>query len=307
MGTALEAKARGLSETTLEAKPGAKKEPQQEASVVFRHDKALREKFVKKEYNATSRQFNSPQMQLEYDKIKIVPYEEKGFQASIPWKKDPPPFRNNLKPVLKRQQGTLRSLHRHGVNRDDVSKIFKDYEARKYIERTSEEHAGEVVAPKKMITNARSGIKDIPEADCAKEVSLINNELSLSAGKILGLVWDPGQDVFKLKGDPSPGGKTSKKKPKMKDGNIVWTLRSLFSTLFKVFDPKSFVGPYTIRGKHLQRLTMLKQGWNEEIPTKYLNQWLTWLQELDDIQLLGSTSMYKRPITKVLPLDFPPM
>ena len=394
MRTALEAKARGLSETTLEANKSPKK-AQQEAEVVYRHDKDLHEKFVKKEYNATNRQFDSPQMQLEYDKMKIIPCKEgKGYQASIPWKMDPPPFRNNEKLVRKRQQGTLRSLHRHGINRDDVAKIFGDYEAKKYIERITkeqveedrshlipyfpvvnrsrhttkirlvfdcaavynglslnnnmycgpnlltnflqilfrfrkfkygfvsdisemflrtrldpkdycyhrflfEDESGEIqhyqwlrtlfggtampnvsqkvlhvncelhgqenpdaavtctestymddiidskttekeiqelikqlvrlfdyadMAPKKMITNARSVLKDIPEADRAKEVSLINNELSLSEGKILGLIWDPDQDVFRLKGDPNPGGKTSKKKPKMKDGNIVWTL-----------------------------------------------------------------------------------
>ena len=147
------------------------------------------------------------------------------------------------------------------------------------------EHAD--MQARKFITNCKSVMKTIPETHRAKEVTLVNDEITLGEGKILGLVWNPEDDTLRMKGDPTPGGKTCKRKPKMKDGKIVWTLRTVLSTLFKIYDVLSIIGPFTIRGKViLQRLTMLKMGWDEEIPKVYEEQWLRWLEEIKDMHLI---------------------
>ena len=142
------------------------------------------------------------------------------------------------------------------------------------------------MVPGKFASNSKAVLESIPEDKRAKEVSLVNNELTISEGKVLGVYWDPQDDTLKLRGDPTPGSKKKPKtKAKMRNGEFVWTTRTVLSTLFKCYDPLGMVSPFTVRGKViLQRLTLLKRGWDEEIPEHYKTLWTTWLQELQDME-----------------------
>jgi hypothetical protein len=142
------------------------------------------------------------------------------------------------------------------------------------------------MVPGKFASNSKAVLESIPADRRAKEVSLVNNELTLSEGKVLGVYWDPQDDTLKLRGDPTPGSrKKPKKKTKMRDGEIVWTTRTVLSTLFKCYDPLGMCSAFTVQGKIiLQRLTLLKLGWDQEIPLHYKKLWMTWLKELDNME-----------------------
>jgi hypothetical protein len=140
--------------------------------------------------------------------------------------------------------------------------------------------------PRKWLSNSKEVLDGIPAADRAKEVELVDDQLCLNDGKILGVKYSPSADVFFMTGSETPGGKTSKRKiPLDKDGSISWSKRLLLSTLFKQYDPLGFASPFTIRGKViLQRLQALNIGWDDPIPNHYLKLWQKWLSCLGDLE-----------------------
>ncbi|XP_076280087.1 uncharacterized protein LOC143219483 [Lasioglossum baleicum] len=78
--------------------------------------------------------------------------------------------------------------------------------------------------------------------------------------KILGISWNPSRDSFEFNvhlSDPPP-----------------LTKRAILSTIAKLYDPLGWVTPAIIPAKILiQALWRLKVGWDDVIPTQYLEQW----------------------------------
>ena len=141
------------------------------------------------------------------------------------------------------------------------------------------------MVPRKFSSNSKAVLATIPEEDRAKEISLVNSELTSEDNKVLGVIWSPVDDMLKMRGTPLPGGKTSRRKHKTRDGETVWTLRTVLSVLFKIYDPIGIVGAFTIKGKIILQLLMCaKTGWDVEICEKYKKMWIDWLDELNDME-----------------------
>ena len=133
--------------------------------------------------------------------------------------------------------------------------------------------------PVKWNSNSKNVLSQIPEEERASEVKILGEDLSIDNSKILGLIYNPEEDVFTYKGDPSPGGKTNKKLKRKDTGEH--TRRNLLSVIMKIFDPLGFISPFTIRGKLImQRVMITKLDWEDTIPEKCLDMWLKWLQEM---------------------------
>ncbi|XP_071088959.1 uncharacterized protein [Haliotis cracherodii] len=91
--------------------------------------------------------------------------------------------------------------------------------------------------------------------------------------KILGVVWDPKDDVLKYK----------VKQPDLKGSNL--TKRIVLSELSKVYDPIGFAGAYLIKGKvMMQQLWSSGVSWDEELGERETVSWINFFSELKELQ-----------------------
>ncbi|XP_024887554.1 uncharacterized protein LOC112464651 [Temnothorax curvispinosus] len=84
--------------------------------------------------------------------------------------------------------------------------------------------------------------------------------------KILGIAWNPPQDVFQFQvATQNPG----------------TTKRAILSTIAKLFDPLGWVAPVVVTAKiFMQQLWLLKINWDDEIPDTHLRPWVSYHSKL---------------------------
>jgi hypothetical protein len=59
------------------------------------------------------------------------------------------------------------------------------------------------------------------------------------------------------------------------------TKREILSLLMSIFDPMGFISHFTIKAKILlQDIWRCEIGWDDELPTQFLEKWNNWIQEL---------------------------
>ena len=86
--------------------------------------------------------------------------------------------------------------------------------------------------------------------------------------KVLGMVWDPKEDVFGFCG------------VEVAD-DLVVTKRVILSVVSRLYDPFGFCGPFTMYAKILMQDTwMLNLGWDEDVPQELLNRFRRWVSDL---------------------------
>ncbi|CAH2092355.1 unnamed protein product [Euphydryas editha] len=90
--------------------------------------------------------------------------------------------------------------------------------------------------------------------------------------KILGLTWDPRGDFFRYSVDLSP-----QKEPVTK--------RRIISDISRLFDPLGWLAPCIIAAKILiQKLWLAGIGWDEQVPTNLISEWITYRKNLTALQ-----------------------
>ena len=132
----------------------------------------------------------------------------------------------------------------------------------------------------KWISNSRTVLSSIPEADRAKEVKTLDLEKqALPVERALGIEWSVEEDVFRFKVCLKP-------KPE--------TRRGILSTVSSVYDPLGFLSPFVFTAKHiLQQLCKLSGGWDEEIPEALRKPWQRWLMGLKQMEEFSITRCIK--------------
>ena len=134
----------------------------------------------------------------------------------------------------------------------------------------------------KWTSNSRAVLASVPAEERAKEVK----DLDLDKDKLpmesaLGMRWDTESDMFFFLITP--------KQPAI-------TRRSILSVLNSVYDPLGFLAPVMLTGKGiLQDLYRLNCGWDESIPTAYIDKWKEWLKDLNLISSLRIRRCLKPP------------
>ncbi|XP_043244025.1 uncharacterized protein LOC122392808 [Amphibalanus amphitrite] len=87
--------------------------------------------------------------------------------------------------------------------------------------------------------------------------------------KVLGVMWQPTDDVFTFQGVTLPD-------------DIVPTKRVVLSFVARMFDPLGFVGPFVMTLKCLfQELWQLGLHWDEPLPEIFSETFSRWLRELE--------------------------
>ncbi|XP_029163322.1 uncharacterized protein LOC114934776 [Nylanderia fulva] len=91
---------------------------------------------------------------------------------------------------------------------------------------------------------------------------------------VLGLQWKPTADYFQFSLD--------------RPSTATITKRTILSTIAKLFDPLGLLSPVIIKAKILiQELWINKLDWDALLPSTLANQWITFVEELEDLKFIN--------------------
>ncbi|XP_038117193.1 uncharacterized protein LOC119769289 [Culex quinquefasciatus] len=126
------------------------------------------------------------------------------------------------------------------------------------------------------VSNSKKVLDEMGERSVKTSVHF-NQEKSAFYERVLGIVWEPDQDVFCF---------AVASKPEFRDvltGERRPTKRIVLSVVMAQFDPAGFLGPITILGKILvQDLWRTGCEWDEMIDELAFQRWLRWINILAD-------------------------
>ena len=102
----------------------------------------------------------------------------------------------------------------------------------------------------------------------------INDEPSNEERKVLGTIWDPGEDLLKINlAVPESQGPTTK--------------RQLLSSLSAIYDPLGVAGPLVMKARVLfQKLCSQSKGWDDILSEEKEKIYQKWLSEMQRSEIL---------------------
>lgn len=109
--------------------------------------------------------------------------------------------------------------------------------------------------------------------------------------RVLGLWWDTKNDLFrfKLKFHRAP--------QKILDDSSRPTKRQYLKLLMSLYDPLGFLMPFIIKGRIInQGIWRANIGWDDPLPDEIYNQYLHWLQQMEDIRQVEIPRCYSTNI-----------
>jgi len=126
----------------------------------------------------------------------------------------------------------------------------------------------------KFLSNSKEVMSSINLEDRKSGAS--NEDLQLQdlpEDSALGMLWDTQQDKLKFKIN-------MKNKP--------LTRRGILSVISSVYDPLGLAGPFILKGRQiLQKICKDNLSWDEPIPEHIKEEWLSWKDQLEDIEKLS--------------------
>ncbi|GBO34381.1 hypothetical protein AVEN_174602-1 [Araneus ventricosus] len=100
-----------------------------------------------------------------------------------------------------------------------------------------------------------------------------NNPTEMKPVKTLGVLWKPNSDCFSFKVSISQ--------------QHSYTKRSILSDISRIYDPLGLIGPVVSKAKiFMQRLWLLKVGWDEPLPEDVTRAWIAFVSLLPCIEQL---------------------
>lgn len=105
----------------------------------------------------------------------------------------------------------------------------------------------------------------------ANDPSIVPEDESTSAVKILGMQWETRNDMFGFKVDVNVNAKITK--------------RNVLSEVQKIFDPLGVISPIVLHGKLImQEIWSAKLDWDQKLPEKIEKEWIWFCKQVDAIQ-----------------------
>jgi hypothetical protein len=109
--------------------------------------------------------------------------------------------------------------------------------------------------------------------------------------RVLGLYWDQSSDSFTFMSHfitVSEDILNGEKRP---------TKREVLSLLMSIFDPMGFISHFTVKAKILLQDTWRTGiGWNDELPTQFIDKWNNWIQELKILTTVRIPRCYEEDV-----------
>lgn len=145
--------------------------------------------------------------------------------------------------------------------------IQEIFELKKLLELAS-------MSPRKWLSNSVKVLESVSPEDRSKNIVDLSSDSLIPNGKILGIIWEPNSDSFKISPQIQP----------CLDETSMWTKRKVLSTLFRQFDPLGLISPYLIRGKVLlQCMFASKLEWDQALSEDLDLRWKNWLKEAEKL------------------------
>ena len=121
----------------------------------------------------------------------------------------------------------------------------------------------------KFASNDTSVLEGISEEDCQQHPV----DVLLADCKALGMKWNLGQDTFYFN--------------KEFDVATKITRRHILKVIASIFDPLGLICPLLVEGRVIfQEVTLLKIGWDDPVPEKYKDRWVSWVTSLEELSAL---------------------
>ena len=137
----------------------------------------------------------------------------------------------------------------------------------------------------KFHSNCRSVLFSLPGSDRVVENVCNINVDKLPGHKTLGLIWNPQEDVFKVRIaiDPKPE-----------------TRRGILSIASQIYENLGIVQPCILPMKRLlQTLCNQRLDWDQPISDNLREQWHLWLLEMAQLQQLSIPRCFKQPEVQI--------
>ena len=131
----------------------------------------------------------------------------------------------------------------------------------------------------KFASSSKRGLQCILEGD--RKMGVKNSDLlgSLPEERALGILWNVENDTLGFKVN-------LKEKPLTRSG--------MLSVLRSIYDPLGFGAPFLLKGKQIiQKLCLLNLKWDEDIPDEISNEWLTWKENLPNLEMVYLRRCFK--------------
>jgi len=128
------------------------------------------------------------------------------------------------------------------------------------------------------ICNSESVRMHIPEELRAKENTDVNMDTELKTERVLGLHWNPKEDLFtfKFKANRIPASILKHERSPTK--------REVLRIVMALYDPLGFLSFFIVKAKILlQDIWRTDLGWDDELTTDLCGKWEEWLLELQNI------------------------
>ena len=134
--------------------------------------------------------------------------------------------------------------------------------------------------------------EELNQTSKQKDEEEINVPQSKQDAKVLGVVWNNKDDVFKYKVKVEV---TITQKPKL-------TKRSILSQVAQIYDTIGFAAPYLVRAKiGLQELWQEGLDWDDELSPNAERKWLSYMEEMEQLNNIS----LERCICPIITLEPP--
>ena len=141
----------------------------------------------------------------------------------------------------------------------------------------------------KWVSNNVDVIADIKDEDRASEIDLEKRELPTT--KTLGVLWSATDDKFFFRHSLQLDG-------------FEFTKRNVLKKTATVYHPLGFLLPYIVSSKLLMQKAWLEAGtWDDLLPEHHQQEWIKWIQELNDLELVKIPRCLKDPVAKAVDLS----
>ena len=141
----------------------------------------------------------------------------------------------------------------------------------------------------KILSNSQEVLDAFLPSQIAEDCHILSCDDSISH-RTLGILWNPREDVFIVEVDVP-------EKP--------FTKRGVLSVINSLYDPLGIASPVSLAGRLLQRQVLpskknintelMNLGWDDELPSQYLESWNCWKKSLSSLNALKIPRSYIPP------------
>lgn len=162
---------------------------------------------------------------------------------------------------------------------DTIKSVESEQSCKILVEQLPKLISGLDMKIQKFYSNCPKALESLPLECLSSKIHFEDKDAVLEASKVLGMIWDAKEDMFKYNCKFSCLEEFFDKIGLSKQPS--WTKRLILQLSATVYDPLGLISPFTIRSRSLlQSLWKENLTWDTPIPETYMTSWNQWLSEM---------------------------